>query len=461
MRFLFTTLQDDETGFYGRVGSALERRGHETAHLTFSRAAADRLRDQGLNTFLLPDLLAAEGSEFDATAEIDRIERQYDTPSARDVWRTDVACSGRSEAWCIDWTVRHFRAFERLLDTLSPQVVVPEVGSETMRTVAHLVGVQRQITVLFLMYTIFPNPLRLYANTMHAPIVAPDDVRPLEPSELAEIEDFIGRFTRKDQPIRQYRGVRLDLGRLPTSVRHIRERLTTDRDNPYLRPGAWAVGDMREKLRTIAAKSLYQHVDPERKFVYFPLHVTDDYKIKRLIPHCVDQSALIEQVSEALPAGYDIVLKEHPMSIGRNPLRMLRGLSRRPNIRLVEPHTSSHELVRRSEAVIVISSTVGLEALMYDKPVLTMGQPFYSGYGITVDLDSFRSLRTKVLEVLRFQPDHDRVLQFLHASMRRCYPGAPVLVDPSDENAARVADSLDRAATEGVPESPPLVLAAS
>ena len=194
-----------------------------------------------------------------------------------------------------------------------------------------------------------------------------------------EIEGFIERFTKKAKPIRQYRGVRLDLGRLPTSARHIRERLTTDRDNPYLQPGKWAIGDAREKLRTIAAKSLYDEVDPKRKFVYFPLHVTDDYKIKRLIPHCVDQSALIEQVSEALPAGYDIVLKEHPMSIGRNSLGMLRRLRRRGNIRLVEPHTSSHELVQQSEAVIVISSTVGLEALMYDKPVLTMGQPFYSG----------------------------------------------------------------------------------
>jgi hypothetical protein len=460
MRFLFTTLQDVETGFYGRVGLALESRGHETAHLTFSRAAAERLRQRGLETFLLPDLLAEEAG-FDAGAEIERIERQYDTPTARDVWRTDVACAGKPEAWCADWTVRHFRAFEHLLDTLKPDIVVPEVGSESMRTVAHLVGVERGITVLFLMYTIFPNPLRLYANTMHAPIVAPDDVRPLEPAELDEIEAFIAQFTNKAKPIRQYRGVRLDLGRLPTSARHLRERVTTDRDNPYLQPGTWAIGDAREKLRTLAAKPMYDDLDPARKFVYFPLHVTDDYKIKRLIPHCVDQSALIEQVSESLPAGYDIVLKEHPMSIGRNSLGMLRRLRRRKNIRLVEPHTSSHDLVKQSEAVIVISSTVGLEALMYNKPVLTMGQPFYSGYGVTVDVDSFRTLGQKVLEVLEFRPDHDRIRQFLHAAMRRCYPGAPVLVDASDENAARVADSLDRAATEGVPESPPLVLAAS
>ncbi len=41
----------------------------------------------------------------------------------------------------------------------------------------------------------------------------------------------------------------------------------------------------------------------------------------------------------------------------------------------------------------MISSTVGLEALLYDKPVLTLGTPFYSGYGVTLDVDSFAEIR--------------------------------------------------------------------
>ena len=44
--------------------------------------------------------------------------------------------------------------------------------------------------------------------------------------------------------------------------------------------------------------------------------------------------------------GYDLVLKEHPMSIGRNPLALLRRLRGATNVRLVDPHTSSHELIR-------------------------------------------------------------------------------------------------------------------
>jgi hypothetical protein len=45
-----------------------------------------------------------------------------------------------------------------------------------------------------------------------------------------------------------------------------------------------------------------------------------------------------------------------------------------------------------------------------------------------------------------FRPDRELVRRFLHAAKRRCYPGAPVLVDDSDENALRLAATLDRAA---------------
>ena len=137
------------------------------------------------------------------------------------------------------------------------------------------------------------------------------------------------------------------------------------------------------------------------------------------------------------------------MSVGRNGLGMLRRLTRIENVRLLDPYASSHELIQRAEAVAVISSTVGLEALMYSKPVLTLGQPFYSGYGVTLDVDSFREIREQVPALLRFRPERERILRFLHAAMRRCYPGAPVLVDSSNANAAALASSLDAAVGEG------------
>ena len=461
MRFLFTTLQDLESDFYGRVGDELARQGHEVAHVTHARQAERRLARRG-PAYRLPALMKELG-EVDVAAEAARIERQYDTPHLRDIYKTDPPCYGKPEAWCIERTVRHFLALERIFDRERPEIVVPEVGSESMRTITHLICLERGIRILFLLYTIFDKPLRLYENTLHAPIVAQDEVRELSGAERDEIESFIRRFTTKKKPIRAYREsafAQIDLSGWAKFGRHVLQRLT-DPENEYMRPIQWAVNRRRERARSIAAKRLYQPLREGRPFVYFPLHVTDDYKIKRVIPHCVDQASIIEQVADALPQGYDIVLKEHPMSVGRNGLELLKRLRRIPNARLVDPYTSSHDLIKAAQAIVVISSTVGLEALMYDKPVLTMGQPFYGGYGVTVDIDSFREIRDKVPAVLEFEPDPERILQFLHASMRRCYEGAPVLVDSSDENARKVARSLDRAAREGVPQTHDLSPAAA
>lgn len=139
------------------------------------------------------------------------------------------------------------------------------------------------------------------------------------------------------------------------------------------------------------------------------------------------------------------------MSIGRNRLSLLRRLARVENVRIVSPHENSHELIQRAEAVAVISSTVGLEALFYGRPVLTLGQPYYSGYGVTLDVDSFREIREAVPALLAYRPDRERILEFLHAAMRSCQPGKPMLVDApdlSEQNVRALAATIDAAMQE-------------
>jgi hypothetical protein len=448
VRFLFTTLQHIESDFYGRVGQDLADRGHEVAHVTYSRRAAQVLEGRGFTAWCLPDEMAKIGAETDWEAEAQRIAEQYDTPTFRDIYRTDFVCDGKSEAWCVERTVRHVMALERIFNHWDPQIVVPEVGNETIRRAAHLVGLRHGAPVLFLFYTIFPEPLRLYVDTMDAPIVAPDELHELSDSERASVEDFIALFISKDEPIREYRRPAPNFKRLRSFARHLAVRLVHDRDNEYLRPIHWTLGHVRETFRSLLARTQYREMRRDRPYVYFPLHVVDDYKLKCLIPHCMDQLSIVEQVARALPHGHDLVVKEHPMSIGRNRIRTLRDLRAMRNVRLVAPKTSSHDLIDGAEAVAVISSTVGLEALLHGKPVLTIGRPFYSGFGVTRDLDGPSGIREAVPRLLQDEPDRERILQFLHTARERCHPGAPVLVDRSDENALALAGSLENAAIE-------------
>ena len=444
MRFLFSTIQGFESEFYGKVGQKLAERDHNVDHVTYSRRAARRLRERGVAAQSVVDRMAGLG-EIDLITEARRIERHYGLASVREAYWTDPVCERRPERWSIDRAVRHFIVLEQLFDELRPEVLVPEVGCELLRTVAHLVALDRGVRTFFLFYTIFPRPLRLYVDTMHAPIVPRDDLRALTALERAEVETFIREFKARAEPIRAHRNLRVTSARIQQLGEYLAARASDDRANEYLTPGRWLAAGLRESARRPIARLFYDAAHPARPFVYFPLHVTDDYKIKSVIPHCRDQAAIVEQIADALPAGYDLVLKEHPLSVGRNPLGLLRRLQGRRNVRLVDPSTSSHELIERSCAVAVISSTVGLEATLYGKPVLTLGQPFYSGYGVTLDLDSFADLRRTVPMLLEFEPDRERVTQFVHAAMRRCYPGKPVMVDRSDDNAANLAASLDAA----------------
>lgn len=451
MRFLFTSLQTHESAFYGVVQHELERRGHVTGHVAVSRKAAEELRAGGLTAWCLHDEIARL-PHVPLEDEVARIESMYPIPHLRDVYRGDYAITDWTEDAAQQRAVDVFRALEHVFDEFAPDVVCPEVGNETIRVAAHTIGLARDIPVLFLLLTIFPKPLRVYVDTLHAPIVPLDEVRPLTDEEKAEVESFRREFVERATPIRAYRRVAIEWRRVRLFADHLRRKRNADRDNEYLRPWQLLGTNVAEKIRAFAARPFYDDVPTDRPFVYFPLHVTDDYKIKRIIPHCVDQASLIEQVADALPAGHDLVLKEHPMSLGRNSIMLLRRLRKRGNVKLVSPRTSTHLLIDQAEAIAVISSTVGLEALLYDKPVLTMGDPYYAGYEVTLDLTSFVDIRELVPQLLRFQPDPERIREFLHAAMRSCFPGKPLLVDRSVDNALTVADTLERAATSEIAE---------
>lgn len=447
MRFLFLTIQGFESGFYGRVGQELTRLGHDVEQVTVSRRASEIHRARGIRSRSLPEL-AAELPEWDAQTEASRIELEYGLGSIRELFSADPDLADRPEDWCVRRTVRDVLALERVLDEFEPDVLVPEVGREAPRLVAHEVAHARGIPTFFLFYTIFPNPLRLYVDTMHAPIVPPESLHPLSADERSQVDDFRREFVARNAPIRPLRRHKLTTRRLRRFGGYVVVKLRERGESPYLRPGRWGLDFARDTVRARAARLAYSDREPGRPYVYFPLHDTEDYKIKRIVPQFADQAPVIESLAAALPPGYDLVLKEHPASVGQNRLALLRRLSRPGNVRLVPPRTSSHDLIRNADAVAVISSTVGLEALLYEKPVLTLGRPFYSGFGVTVDIESVAELPEGVPEVLSLRPDPERIDSLLWAAMNACRPGAPVLVDDSDENARVLAASLDAAARE-------------
>ena len=72
-----------------------------------------------------------------------------------------------------------------------------------------------------------------------------------------------------------------------------------------------------------------------------------------------------------------LLVKEHPRSIGMRSKQFYERLLEIPNLYFIDSNVNSSEVVRKSKFISVISSTIGLEAIIMKKPVLVLGFPKY------------------------------------------------------------------------------------
>ena len=81
-----------------------------------------------------------------------------------------------------------------------------------------------------------------------------------------------------------------------------------------------------------------------------------------------------------------ILIKLHPDVISKKKRGYLREyLHSKKNIKVISEHGQINKLIESCTALCVVTSQVGFEGLIYGKEVHVFGNPFYSGWGLTID----------------------------------------------------------------------------
>ena len=147
------------------------------------------------------------------------------------------------------------------------------------------------------------------------------------------------------------------------------------------------VGQMIRKSLVTRWRTPWQHWDARRyshkeigsaPFFYYPLHYEPESTIDMFSTYTRDQLQVIRWLSSALPAGYSLVVKEHPnMPPGARPLGYYRRLAQIPAVRLLPVHTDGYDIIQKSAGVATLAGTTGFEALCLGKPILLIGHAFY------------------------------------------------------------------------------------
>lgn len=152
-------------------------------------------------------------------------------------------------------------------------------------------------------------------------------------------------------------------------------------------------------------------------YVFLPLQVHDDSQILMYSPRFADMPAVVQAVAEAVGeqnhrhgGTLKLVVKEHPSDYGRIEYSALRTAF--PEL-LFTRTFSTAALIAGAKAVVTVNSTVGIEALMAFKPVVTLGRAFFAIDGVVRPLKDNETLADALDDALAHTPDRDLIGKFL------------------------------------------------
>lgn len=164
----------------------------------------------------------------------------------------------------------------------------------------------------------------------------------------------------------------------------------------------------------------------EDTYIFVPFQVHDDSQIILNSNNIHDMNQLVEALENTLDnirTNIKFILKEHPADIGRVNYSKLYDKYKDNDRIIFLNNISTEELIAKCECVITVNSTVGIEALIQKKKVITLGEAFYNVDGLvnnckviseldryieeTLSLDYDMELRNKFLYYLRFVYQHE------------------------------------------------------
>ena len=113
------------------------------------------------------------------------------------------------------------------------------------------------------------------------------------------------------------------------------------------------------------------------EFIFFPLQVTNDTQVQ-LHSKLDLRGAIIRALEIAKERGQWLVIKMHPAESCVDILDFLEEIRTDPVVFISQ--ANAVDLIQRSSCVVTINSTVGLEALILGKELITLGTAFYQDF---------------------------------------------------------------------------------
>ena len=179
---------------------------------------------------------------------------------------------------------------------------------------------------------------------------------------------------------------------------------------------------LRKRYYRFVLKGKYDEQEPKQKFAVFFLSVEPESAISVNAENCFNQLALIENIARQLPINWKLYVKEHPVMFGWRPSSFYSTLKKIPNVSLVTPESNAGELSKKSQLVMTINGSVGLEAALNKIPVITFGKSLYNELSSVIHCQDMNSIYSCIKKTKTVVHDDDEYVSFLSALTKFSFP---------------------------------------
>ena len=160
-------------------------------------------------------------------------------------------------------------------------------------------------------------------------------------------------------------------------------------------------------------------------YVFFPMHTEPENTLLVFGRPYMNQIEAIRNVSQSIPVGMTLLVKEHPASVGKRHFNYYRKILDIPNVRLADPALPTGPILEKAALVATIAGSVGWEAVLQRRPVVALGQTPYEHLPSSMvrrvtDLDRLGHEIADLMRSYRF--DEDAMVAYVAATLRESAP---------------------------------------
>ncbi len=149
------------------------------------------------------------------------------------------------------------------------------------------------------------------------------------------------------------------------------------------------------------------------KYILYPLHLHPEGATLIQGRWINNQSVIIESIAKQLPYDVMLVVKEHKVSVGRRPYSFYKRILQIKNVKFISESSPVYDLIEGSLGVATISSSMGLEAIMMKKPLLSFGDIHYNYISDVIKAHDLSLMKDNIKKVLDFNGyDRNEFLAF-------------------------------------------------